>query len=98
MAGLDLRNQAQVRVLLCAVLAVGVLAISLVLFLFRRIVQDGERPHWREFTPSVPGEEPAPSGPAWTSATPLNCAASATASSLAFVNLTTRVPRCGASS
>ena len=32
----------------------AVLAISILLFLFRRIVQDGERPHWREDTPLVP--------------------------------------------
>jgi hypothetical protein len=31
----------------------------LLLFLFRRIVQDHERPHWREETPTVPDEEPA---------------------------------------
>jgi amino acid transporter len=47
------------------IIGVGVLAVSLVLFFFRRIVQDGERPHWREFTPSVPGEEePTPAAPA----------------------------------
>ena len=33
---------------------VGVLLISILLYLFRRIVQDGERPHWREETPLVP--------------------------------------------
>jgi amino acid transporter len=33
---------------------VGVLAISILLFFFRRIVQDGERPHWREETPLLP--------------------------------------------
>ena len=32
----------------------AVLAISILLFLFRRIVQDGEKPHWREDTPAVP--------------------------------------------
>ena len=31
-----------------------VLAISLLLFLFRRIVQDHETPHWREETPTMP--------------------------------------------
>src|SRR3954470_5347574 len=35
----------------------GVLGISILLFLFRRIVQDGERPHWREETPATPEEE-----------------------------------------
>ena len=33
---------------------VGILLISILLFLFRRIVQDGERPHWREETPTMP--------------------------------------------
>ena len=33
-----------------------VLAASLLLFLFRRIVQDRERPHWREETPTMPDE------------------------------------------
>ena len=33
-----------------------VLAASLLLFLFRRIVQDKEKPHWREETPTMPGE------------------------------------------
>jgi amino acid transporter len=37
------------------IIGVGVLALSIVLFLFRRIVQDHERPHWREETPAVPG-------------------------------------------
>jgi amino acid transporter len=35
-----------------------VLAASILLFLFRRIVQDKERPHWREATPTMPGEVP----------------------------------------
>jgi hypothetical protein len=35
----------------------------LVLFLFRRIVQDKETPHWREETPLLPDEEPAPEAP-----------------------------------
>ena len=33
---------------------VGVLLISVLLFFFRRIVQDGEKPHWREETPTMP--------------------------------------------
>jgi amino acid transporter len=41
-----------------------VLAISLVLFLFRRIVQDKERPHWREEVPTMPDEVPAAEAPA----------------------------------
>jgi amino acid transporter len=46
------------------IIGVGVLAVSIVLFLFRRIVQDRERPHWREETPTMPGEQPAPAIPA----------------------------------
>ena len=37
----------------------GVLAASLVLFLFRRIVQDGETPHWREDAPTMPEDAAA---------------------------------------
>jgi hypothetical protein len=40
------------------IIGFAVLGISLLLFLFRRIVQDGERPHWREETPTMPDEEP----------------------------------------
>jgi amino acid transporter len=36
------------------VIGVGVLAIGLLLFFFRRIVQDKEAPHWREETPTMP--------------------------------------------
>ncbi len=32
----------------------GVLVIGLLLFFFRRIVQDGEKPHWREDVPQTP--------------------------------------------
>jgi amino acid transporter len=39
------------------IIGFGVLAISLLLFLYRRIVQDKEPPHWREEPPSVPSEE-----------------------------------------
>jgi amino acid transporter len=46
------------------VIGFSVLAASLLLFLFRRIVQDKERPHWREETPRMPDEEPAPEAPA----------------------------------
>jgi amino acid transporter len=46
------------------VIGIAVLAASLLLFLYRRIVQDHQRPHWRENTPSVPGEEIAPAAPA----------------------------------
>jgi amino acid transporter len=35
-------------------IGLAVLAISILLFLFRRIVQDREAPHWREETPDVP--------------------------------------------
>jgi len=41
-----------------------VLGASLLLFLFRRIVQDKEKPHWREETPQLPDEVPAPEAPA----------------------------------
>jgi amino acid transporter len=51
------------------IIGFSVLAASLLLFLFRRIVQDKERPHWREETPTMPDDEPtatvdAPSVPA----------------------------------
>ena len=46
------------------IIGFGVLAFSLVLFLFRRIVQDKERPHWREEVPTMPDEAPAPEAPA----------------------------------
>src|SRR5207253_4706668 len=42
------------------IIGFSVLAASLLLFLFRRIVQDGERPHWREETPDVPPEMAPP--------------------------------------
>ena len=42
------------------VIGFGILGVSLLLFLFRRIVQDGEAPHWREDVPQTPGEEQAP--------------------------------------
>ena len=42
------------------VIGFAVLGISLLLFLYRRIVQDGERPHWREETPTMPDETPGP--------------------------------------
>ena len=41
------------------VIGFAVLGASLLLFLFRRIVQDKERPHWREETPRMPEEEVA---------------------------------------
>src|SRR2546428_11159835 len=46
------------------IIGFSVLAISLLLFLFRRIVQDKETPHWREETPQLPDEVPAPEAPA----------------------------------
>src|SRR6266496_5035244 len=46
------------------IIGFSVLAASLLLFLFRRIVQDKERPHWREETPLLPDETPAPEAPA----------------------------------
>lgn len=42
------------------VIGIAVLVIGILLFLFRRIVQDRERPHWREETPSVPPGTAAP--------------------------------------
>jgi amino acid transporter len=38
------------------IIGVSVLVIGILLFLFRRIVQDGERPHWREETPTMPDD------------------------------------------
>lgn len=38
------------------VIGVSVLVIGILLFLFRRVVQDGETPHWREETPEMPDE------------------------------------------
>jgi amino acid transporter len=42
------------------IIGLSVLAVSLLLFLFRRIVQDRERPHWREETPTMPEEAVPP--------------------------------------
>jgi amino acid transporter len=36
------------------IIGVSVLVIGILLFLFRRIVQDKESPHWREETPTMP--------------------------------------------
>jgi amino acid transporter len=46
------------------IIGFSVLAASLLLFLFRRIVQDKEKPHWREETPTMPEEAPALEVPA----------------------------------
>jgi hypothetical protein len=40
-------------------IGIGVLVASLLLFFFRRIVQDGEGVHWKETTPDVPDSEEA---------------------------------------
>jgi amino acid transporter len=40
-------------------IGVGILFASLLLFFFRRIVQDGEGVHWSEPVPAVPSEEEA---------------------------------------
>jgi amino acid transporter len=40
------------------IIGFSVLAVSLLLFLFRRMVQDREKPHWREETPTMPDETP----------------------------------------
>lgn len=38
------------------IIGVGVLVIGVLLFFFRRVVQDRERIHWREETPTMPDE------------------------------------------
>ena len=43
-------------------IGVGVLAASVLLFIFRRVVQDGEKIHFREETPTMPEEGEWPSG------------------------------------
>jgi amino acid transporter len=43
-------------------IGVGVLAASVLLFIFRRVVQDGERIHFREETPTMPEEGEWPTG------------------------------------
>ena len=40
-------------------IGVGVLVASVLLFIFRRVVQDKERVHFREHTPATPEEEAA---------------------------------------
>jgi amino acid transporter len=50
-------------------IGVGILAGSILLFFFRRVVQDRERIHFREQTPTVPEEETA--GAATASAMPV---------------------------
>jgi len=42
------------------IIGISVLLGSIVLFVFRRVVQDKERVHWREETPTMPDEAPAP--------------------------------------
>jgi amino acid transporter len=41
-------------------IGVGVLAFSLVLYVFRRVIQDGEAVHLQEETPRTPEEAPPP--------------------------------------
>ena len=41
------------------IIGVSVLVIGILLFLFRRIVQDKESPHWREETPTMPDSHQA---------------------------------------
>ena len=43
-------------------IGVGVLGASVLLFIFRRVVQDGERIHFREETPVMPAEGEWPAG------------------------------------
>jgi amino acid transporter len=49
-------------------IGIGVLVGSVVLFIFRRVVQDGERLHYREETPTMPEEA---TGPETAPATPV---------------------------
>jgi amino acid transporter len=51
------------------IIGLGVLASSVVLFAFRRLVQDKQRIHWREDTPETPDQAVAPTP---TSATPVS--------------------------
>ena len=46
------------------IIGFGVLVISLLLFFYRRIVQDKERVHWREETPQTPDDLPPVGAPA----------------------------------
>jgi amino acid transporter len=46
------------------VIGVAVLGTAILLFFFRRIVQDHEMPHWREKTPTMPGEDVSTPAPA----------------------------------
>ena len=55
----DRRRRRRVRRTKEKIIGFGVLVISLLLFLFRRIVQDKETPHWREETPTMPDEHVA---------------------------------------
>jgi amino acid transporter len=41
-------------------IGIGVLAISIVLYAFRKLVQDKQPIHWREETPKLPDEPPTP--------------------------------------
>jgi amino acid transporter len=43
-------------------IGVGVLLASVLLFIFRRVVQDGEKVHFREETPELPAEGDWPEG------------------------------------
>jgi hypothetical protein len=43
-------------------IGVGVLLVSVVLFVFRRVVQDGEKIHFREETPTMPAAGDWPEG------------------------------------
>ena len=53
-------------------IGVGVLVASVLLFIFRRVVQDGEKIHFREETPTMPEEGDWPTGfEAETPATPV---------------------------
>ncbi|MBV9047307.1 MAG: APC family permease [Solirubrobacterales bacterium] len=51
-------------------IGVGVLAASVLLFIFRRVVQDGETVHFREQTPTMPEPSEAAAVPAASSVAP----------------------------
>ena len=46
------------------IIGIAILVVGVALFLFRRIVQDGETPHWREATPEQPDKVTPAGAPA----------------------------------
>ena len=49
-------------------IGVGILLASILLFIFRRVVQDGEKIHFREETPAMPEEQRAKRYASWQKA------------------------------